>query len=482
MPDSTEVIQPPAQPQSEPGLFAAVREAVRGAHPKYDYTEGSIGRAILLLSVPMVLEMLMESLFVVCDLYFVGRLGKEAVAAVVLTESMMVLVYTLGIGLSIGATAMVARRTGERDPEGAARTAGQVILLGLAVSLILGALGVAFAPRLLELMGAEATVVAGGSSFTRVMLGCNLSVMMLFLINGTFRGAGDAAVAMRVLWLANTINILLGPCLIFGLGPFPELGLTGAAVATSIGRGTGALYAFSKLWRGSGRIHVTRRHFRLDASLIRRIVNLSGPATFQVFVGMASWIALMRVVSSLGSAAVAGYGIGMRVIMFALLPSWGMSNAAATLVGQSLGAGKPERAEKAVWRAGFYNMIFLGIVGLVFVVFANPIVDIFTHAAAGEEVHAYGVDCLRIIACGFLFYAYGMVLTQSFNGAGDTRTPTIINVFVFWLWEIPLAWFLAFKLRMGPRGVFVAAAVAFSTLAVVSAYFFRRGRWKTKRV
>jgi putative MATE family efflux protein len=316
----------------------------------------------------------------------------------------------------------------------------------------------------------------------RVMLGGSVSVMMLFLINGTFRGAGDAAVAMRVLWLANAINILLGPCLIFGLGPFPELGVTGAAVATSIGRGTGALYAFSKLWRGGGRIHVTRRHFRLDASLIRRIVGLSGTATFQVFVGMASWIALTRIVAGFGSAAVAGNIIGMRIIMFALLPSWGMSNAAATLVGQSLGAGKPERAEKAVWRAGFYNMIFLGCVGLTFFVFADAIVGVFTHAAAGPEVHAYGVDCLRIISGGFLFYAYGMVLTQSFNGAGDTRTPTIINVFVFWLWEIPLAWFLAFRLGMGPRGVFVAAAVAFSTLAVVSAYFFRRGRWKTKRV
>jgi putative MATE family efflux protein len=376
----------------------------------------------------------------------------------------------------------VARRTGERDPEGAAHTAGQTILLGLVVSLVLGALGIAFAPRLLELMGAEPAVIAGGSNFTRVMLGANVSVMMLFLINGTFRGAGDAAVAMRVLWLANAINIALGPCLIFGLGPFPEMGVTGAAVATSIGRGTGALYAFSKLWRGGGRIHLQRRHFRLDTSLIRRIVGLSGTATFQVFVGMASWIALTRIVAGFGSAAVAGNIIGMRIIMFALLPSWGMSNAAATLVGQSLGAGKPERAEKAVWRAGFYNMIFLGIIGVVFIVFAGPIVGIFTHAAAGEEVHAYGVDCLRIIACGFLFYAYGMVLTQSFNGAGDTRTPTLINVVVFWLWEIPLAWLLAYTLGLGPRGVFVAAAVAFSTLAVVSAYFFRRGRWKTKRV
>ncbi|HEX7958182.1 MAG TPA: MATE family efflux transporter [Pyrinomonadaceae bacterium] len=481
MPDATEVVQPPAE-QDEPGLFAAVREALRGAHPKYDYTEGSIGRAILLLSVPMVLEMLMESVFVVCDVFFVGRLGKEAVATVGLTESMMTLVYTLAIGLTIGTTALVARRTGEHDAEGAAHCAAQTILLGLGLSLALGAAGVALAPRLLGWMGAEPAVIERGSGFTRVMLGANASVVMLFLINAVFRGAGDAAVAMRVLWLANAINIVLGPCLIFGLGPFPEMGVTGAAVATSIGRGTGALYAFSKLWREGGRVTLARRHFRLDAAVMARLVRLSSNATFQVFVGMASWVFMMRLVSEFGSAAVAGNIIGMRVIMFALLPSWGMSNAAATLVGQSLGAGKPERAEKAVWRAGFYNMIFLGVVGLLFFVFADPIVAVFTQAAAGPEVHAYGVDCLRIISCGFLFYAYGMVLTQSFNGAGDTRTPTLINVCVFWLWEIPLAYVLAFVFKMGPHGVFLAAAIAFSTLAVVSAYFFRQGRWKTKRV
>ena len=474
MPDSTEVLQP--------GLFAAVREAIRGAPPSYDYTEGPVGRAILLLSVPMVLEMLMESVFVVVDVFFVGRLGKEAVATVGLTESMMTLVYTLAIGLGIGGMAMVARRVGEHDAEGAAHAAAQVIVLGLCVSLALGVAGVLLAPRLLALMGAEPAVVEGGSGFTRVMLGANASVVMLFLINAVFRGSGDAAQAMRVLWLANVINILLGPCLIFGLGPFPEMGVTGAAVATSIGRGTGALYAFSKLWRGGGRVRLARRHFRLDPPVMARLVRLSGAATFQVFVGMASWVVLTRIVSHFGSAAVAGNIIGMRVIMFALLPSWGLSNAAATLVGQSLGAGKPERAEQAVWRAGFYNMCFLGVVGLAFILFADPIVGVFTQAAAGPEVHRYGADCLRIIACGFLFYAYGMVLTQSFNGAGDTRTPTLINVCVFWLWEIPLAWLLAFGLGMGPHGVFVAAAVAFSTLAVVSAYFFRRGRWKTKKV
>jgi putative MATE family efflux protein len=484
MSDSAEVLEK-AEAQGDveqPGLFAAVREAIRGAHPKYDYTEGSIGRAILLLSVPMVLEMLMESIFVVWDIYMVGHIDKEAVATVGLTESMMTIVYTLAIGLSIGTTAMVARRTGEHDPEAAAHTAAQTLALGLLVSLVIGVAGVLLAPRLLAGMGAEPAVVARGSNFTRVMLGCNASVVMLFLINSVFRGVGDAAVAMRVLWLANAINIVLGPCLIFGLGPFPEMGVTGAAVATSIGRATGALFAFSKLVRPGGRIKLERRHMSLDPQVMARLVRLSGNATFQVFIGMASWVGLVRILSYFGSAAVAGNTIGLRVIMFALLPSWGMSNAAATLVGQSLGAGKPERAERAVWLASFYNMIFLGAIGLIFVVFADPIVGFFTHAAAGPEVQAYGKDCLRIIACGFLFYAYGMVITQSFNGAGDTRTPTIINLFVFWLWEIPLADALAFHFGMGPRGVFLAVTIAFSTLAVVSALIFRRGRWKTRRV
>jgi putative MATE family efflux protein len=311
------------------------------------------------------------------------------------------------------------------------------------------------------------------------MLGGNIVVVMLFLINAVFRGAGDAAIAMRVLWLANIINILLGPCFIFGLGPFPELGVMGAAVATTIGRGTGALYAFSRLMRPGGRLHVARRHFRFEPELIFRILRLSASATFQVFIGMASWIGLIRILSSFGSNALAGYTIGIRVILFALLPSWGMSNAAATMVGQALGAGKPERAERAVWQAGFYNMCILGSVGLIFVVFARPIIGLFTSDPA---VVPYGVDALRVIACGFLFYAYGMVITQSFNGAGDTRTPTIINLFVFWLWEIPLAYLLAIPFGFGPRGVFLSITIAFSTLAIVSAVIFRRGRWKTKMV
>lgn len=469
-------------PASPPGLLRVIGQAVRGTHIPHDYTEGDIGHSIMLLAVPMVLEMLMESVFAVVDVFFVARLGPEAVAAVAITESLMTLVYTLAIGLGIGATALVARRIGGHDPEGASSAAAQTVALGVIVSAVVGVAGAAFAPDLLVMMGASPAVVATGTGFTRVMLAGNASVMLLFLFNSVFRGAGDAVIAMRVLWLANALNILLGPCLIFGLGPFPELGVTGAAVATTVGRGTGALYAFARLLRPGARVRLTRRNLRLEPTVMLGLIRLSGTATFQVFIGMASWVGLVRILAGFGDPALAGNAIGLRIIMFALLPSWGLSNAAATMVGQALGAGKPERAERAVWRAGFYNMCFLGVVGLLFVAFADQIVGVFTQAAAGPEVHRYGSEALRIIACGFLFYAYGMVLTQSFNGAGDTWTPTVINFFVFWLWEIPLAYVLAFEFGLGPRGVFLAVTVAFSTLALLSAHLFRKGRWKTKAV
>lgn len=454
----------------------AVKDAIRGTH--HDYTAGPIGRAIFLLAVPMVLETVMESVFAVVDVFFVSRLGADAVATVGLTESMMVLVYSLAMGLGIGATATVARRIGERDLEGAAHAAAQALVLGLVVSLILGVLGVVLAPTLLRIMGGSPTVIAN-AAFMQVMLGGNATVLLLFLINAIFRGAGDAAIAMRVLWLANWINIALGPLLIFGIGPFPELGVVGAAVATNIGRGTGALYAISRLFRSGGRVRVARRHFAFDPALMWQMIRLSSAGTLQILIGSASWIGLIRVISSFGSAALAGYTIGMRVIIFALLPSWGLSNAAATMVGQALGARKPERAERAVWLAARYNLVFLGIVGLLFVLFARGIVSLFTTEVA---VASYAVDCLRIIALGFLFYAYGMVITSSFNGAGDTWTPTWLNLVVFWMWEIPLAYALAVVLDMGPRGVFVSIAVAFSTLAVVSAWLFKKGRWKTRKV
>jgi putative MATE family efflux protein len=450
---------------------------LRGSHR--DYTSGPIGRAIIMLAIPMVLEMGMESVFVVVDLKWVSYLGSDAMATVGLTESLMTLVYTIAIGLSIGATATVARRIGQKDPDGAARAAVQSIVLALIASAIIALVGAPLAPKLLSLMGATPAVIANGAGFTRVMLACNVSVVMLFMINAIFRGAGDAAIAMRVLALANGINILLGPCLIFGLGPFPKLGIVGAAVATSIGRGTGALYAMSRLIRSGGRFDIRFRHLRFEPAIMMRLVRLSATGTFQVLIGMASWVGLARTVSSFGTEAVAGYTIGIRAIIFALLPSIGMSNAAATMVGQALGAKKPERAERAVWKAGLYNLIFLGAIGLLFVLFARQIVGLYT---TDPKVVPYGVDCLRIISYGFLFYAYGMVLTQSFNGAGDTWTPTIINLFVFWLWELPLAYVLAIVFGLGPRGVFLAITIAFSTLAIVSALVFRRGNWKQHRV
>ncbi len=480
MPDSLKTLETtPAEDNAQPqgSMLSAIVEAIRGS--ERDYTEGTIGRAVLMLSVPMVLEMLMESIFAVVDVFWVAKLGADAVATVGITESLLTLIYTLAIGLSIGVTAVVARRTGEQNPDGAAQAAVQAIIVGLILSALLGVCGIIFAPKLLALMGASPGVINQGSNFTRVMLGGNASVVMLFLLNAIFRGSGDAAIAMRVLWLANIINILLGPCFIFGLGPFPELGVTGAAVATTIGRSVGALYAFSRLLRPGGRVQIERRHLIPDPALMFRLVRLSASGAFQVFIGMASWIGLIRILSGFGSNALAGYTIGIRIILFALLPSWGMSNAAATMVGQALGAGKPERAERAVWKASFYNMCFLGAIGLVFVIFAGQIIRLFT---SDPNVIPYGVDSLRIIACGFLFYAYGMVVTQSFNGAGDTFTPTIINLFVFWLWEIPLAYALAIVFGLGPRGVFLAVTIAFSTLAVVSAFIFKQGRWKTRQV
>lgn len=470
-------LEPESEPETSEGFWPAILESIRGSHR--DYTQGPIGRAIVLLAVPMVLEMFMESLFAVADIFWVSHLGPEAAATVGLTESLLTLIYALAIGLSIGATAMVARRIGERNPEGAARSAVQAILLALIIAIVIALIGAPLAPRLLAFMGASPAVIERGANFTRVMLAGNATVVMLFMINAIFRGAGDAAIAMRVLWLANSINIILGPLLIFGVGPFPKMGVVGAAIATNFGRGTGALYALSRLVRSGGRFDIRRRHLRLEPAIMGRLLRLSSTATFQVFIGMASWIGLARIIASFGTEVVAGYIVGIRVILFALLPSWGMSNAAATMVGQALGARKPDRAERAVWKAGFYNMIFLGIIGLFFILFAGPIVRIFT---SDPRVVPYGVECLRIISYGFLFYAYGMVLGQSFNGAGDTWTPTIINLFVFWLWELPLAYLLAMHFGMGPRGVFIAITISFSTLAIVSAIVFRRGRWKTRVV
>lgn len=457
--------------------WATVREAMRGS--RQDYTEGPIGRAIVLLAIPMVLEMVLESVFAVVDVFWVSKLGADAVATVGITESMLALIYAVAIGLSMGAIATVARRIGEKDPEGAAAAAVQSIALGIAVAVPIGIAGAALAPRLLSAMGAAPHVVATGSRFTAIMLGANVVILLLFLINAIFRGAGDASMAMRSLWIANIFNLILDPCFIFGLGPFPRLGVTGAAVATTCGRGIGVLFQLWTLSRGRGHVVIGRRHLKLEPAVMLRLLRVSANGIVQVMIGTASWIGLVRILSGFGSAALAGYTIGIRIVVFAILPSWGMSNAAATMVGQNLGAKKPDRAERSVWIAGFYNMIFLGLVGVVFIAFAGPLIRLFT---ADPEVVPYGTDCLRFISYGFLFYAFGMVFTQAFNGAGDTWTPTLINLFCFWLWEIPLAWLLARPLGMGPRGAFVAIMVAFSTLAVVSGALFARGKWKEKKV
>ncbi|NUR35523.1 MAG: MATE family efflux transporter [Gemmatimonadaceae bacterium] len=464
-------------PTPTPSVWAAIRESLAGAHGR-DFTEGAVGRSIFILAVPMVLEMVMESVFAVVDVFVVAHLGAEAVATVGLTESLMTILYAIAFGLSIGAGAMVARRIGEKNPEAAAHTAAQVLLFGAMKSLLLGILGVGFAPQLLRVMGGSADVLTH-VSFTRIMLGGNITVVMLFLLNATLRSSGDAAAAMRVLWLANAINIVLCPTLVLGLGPVPALGIKGAAIATTIGRSIGAVFALSRLFKPGSRVELHARHFAFDPALIVRVIRLSSAATIQVFIGMASWIGLVRILAGFGSAALAGYTIGIRIVIFALLPSAGLANAAATMVGQALGARKPARAEQVVWTAGRYGMWFLGTVGAAFVLLAPSIVAIFTSDPA---VATYATRTLRTIALGFPFYAYGMVFTQSFNGAGDTRTPTYINLFVFWLFEIPLAWLLAGPLDFGPQGVFTAATVAFCTLAVVSALLFRRGRWKALHV
>ena len=466
----------PTVDQGHPGFWKTVGQALRGV--RHDYTDGPIGRAIILLAVPMVLEMVLESVFAVVDVFWVSRLGADAVATVGMTESMLALIYSLAIGLSMGAAATVARRIGEKDPDGAARAAVQSIALGIAAAIPIGIVGALFAPQFLALMGGSPAVIAN-SSFTRLMLGANVVILLLFLINAIFRGSGDPSVAMRILWAANAINLLLDPCFIFGLGPFPKLGVLGAAVSTTCGRGIGVLLQFWILSRGRGRVAIRREHIALDPAAMWRLVRISANGVLQALIGTASWIGIVRLLTTFGSAIVAGYTIGIRIIVFAILPSWGLSNAAATMVGQNLGAKKPDRAEKSVYVAAGYNMIFLGGVGVAFAVFAKELIRLFTSDPAVLPV---GTECLRIISYGFLFYAVGLVVTQAFNGAGDTWTPTRINFFIFWIFEIPLAWFLSRRTGMGPQGVFAAIAIAFSSLAVVSLLVFRRGKWKEKKV
>ena len=469
-------VPPDESPERPTGLWASIREAFSGS--ERDYTKGSLNRAVALLAIPMVLEMAGESAFALADAFFVARLGGEALAAVGLTESVLEIIYAIAIGLSMSTTAMVARRFGEKNERAAARTAVQAIAVGIATSIILGAAGVIWAPQLLRMMGATPETVEIGSTYTRVMYGTMGVIVLLHLNNAIYRGAGDAAMAMRSVWLANGINIVLDPLLIFGLGPFPELGLTGAAVATTIGRGTGVAYQFWGFSRGR-RLRVEASDVRLDLRIVRRLLRISGGGVGQLLVSQASYIGLIRILAGYGTAVLAGYVVAIRVVIFIIMPAWGLSNAAATLVGQNLGARKPERAERAVYVTGVWNMLFMAVITVLFVTFASEIIAPFI---AEPESHASGTRALRIISYGYVFYAWGMVMLQAFNGAGDTATPTKLNFVIFWLFQLPLAWILARTLGLGPVGVYWAIAIAYSLSAVVGILLFRRGRWKEKEL
>jgi putative MATE family efflux protein len=460
-----------------PNFWSSVREALRGSHK--DFTTGSLNRSILLLAIPMVLEMVLESLFAVVDVFWVGRLGADAVATVGLTEAMLALVFAIGLGLALSTTAMVARRIGEKDPEGGAIAGVQAIVLGLGISLAVGIPAGIFAPQLLHLMGASPEIVSTGSGYARIALGGCGAIVMLFLNNAIFRGAGDAAIAMRLLWVSNIINLLLDPCLIFGLGPFPRMGVTGAALATFTGRSIGVLYQFWRLARGTERLRALAQHLRVNIGVMLRLLRVSLVGILQFAIAHASWILLVRIVSLFGSASVAGYTVAIRIVVFFILPSWGLSNAAATLVGQNLGAKKPERAAKAVWRTGLYNMLFLGTIGIFFIVFATPVVRLFVNDPAVIPIAAVA---LRTFACGNVGYAYGMVMLQAFNGAGDTLTPTIVNFFGFWVLELPLAWALAYWAGMNAEGAFLAIVIAECTMAVAGIVLFKQGRWKRQAI
>jgi len=454
-----------------------VREALQDNDE--DFTSGPIKRALGLLAIPMMLEMAMESIFAVVDIAFVSRLGTDAIAAVGITEALVTVLYGTAIGLGVGLTAMVSRRIGAQDTCGAAEVTGQAIWIGALLSVIIGIAGVAYARDLLEIMGASEGVIEQGVGFTAVLLGGSVTIIYLFLLNAAFRGAGDATVALRSLWLANGINIVLDPCLIFGLGPFPEMGVTGAAVATTIGRGIGVIYQLWYLMNGRGRIEFHIQYLKFNLTLALRMIRISLGGIGQFLVATASWIGVMRIVSIYGSSAIAAYTIALRMMEFVFLPAWGLGNAAATLVGQNLGAGKPVRAEKSAWQAAKLNAIFMTGTGIFLLIFAEFITGLFS---AEPDVLRWGTSCLQILSIGFPMYAVGMVVVQALNGAGDTTTPVILNLICFWLLQIPLAFWLATETSLGPNGAFIAIVVAESLLTILATIVFRKGTWKLQTV
>jgi putative MATE family efflux protein len=455
---------------------AFFRESLRDSDT--DYTTGKIGRALGLLAIPMMLEMSMESVFAVVDIAFVSRLGTDAIAAVGITEALITVLYAVAVGLGMGVTAMVSRRIGARERDAAACVAGQAIWIGAALSLLIGVPGVVYAADMLRLMGASTAVIETGTGFAAVLLGGSASILYLFLLNAAFRGAGDATVALRSLWLANGLNIILDPCFIFGWGPFPEMGVTGAAVATTIGRSVGVIYQLWYLFDGRGRLQFQLRNLAIVPALITRMLKISAGGVGQFLIATSSWIIVMRIISLYGSTAVAAYTIALRMFEFVWLPSWGLGNAAATLVGQNLGAKKPERAQQSTWTAARYNTVFMTAVGILLIAFAPAIVGLFSTDA---EVLDYGISCLRILGIGVPMYAIGMIITQALNGAGDTTTPTVINLVCFWLLQIPLAYWLATGVSMGPNGVFLAIVTSECLVTVLSIVIFRRGHWKLQQ-
>lgn len=458
-------------------LLKDIWEAVSGT--EQDFTSGHLGKAILLLSIPMVLEMVMESIFAVVDIFFVSRLGADAVATVGITESLITIVYAIAVGLSMATTALVSRRIGEKRPEQAAKVAFQAMITGLTFSFFIAWIGWFYAKEILLMMGVSEEIASNMYGYTAWMLGGNAVIMMLFIINAIFRSSGDAAISMRVLILANSLNIVLDPCLIFGLGPFPEMGITGAAVATNIGRGIAVIYQLYLLFGGKHRIKLSRASIVLNFKMIREIIRISAGGIMQTLIATSSWIAMVRILSVFGSEVLAGYTIAIRIIIFSLLPSWGLSNAAATLVGQNLGAKKPDRAERSVWYTGLTNVILLGSIGIFFVIWPDFFIRMFIQ---DDAVVSYGATALQLISYGFLAYGLGMVMIQSFNGAGDTNTPTWINFFCFWLLEIPLAYSLSLVMGFGEYGVFFAILSAETVMTILAVILFRRGKWKLKEV